>query len=143
MPGGSKKGGGLEVKSAYKAQGYIDPDVMVARGKGTAPFQLKSGNKSSFKMMGSSPMKQLIGAGEGEFQVPVEEKEGVDPWVEKALHAAKTKKAAKVKKVATKKPKKVVTKKTKTVAIGDDVTAKTIKKPKGPKVTKVEKPWLQ
>ena len=134
MPGGSKKGGGLEVKSAYKAQGYIDPDAMVARGKGTAPFQLKSGNKSSFKMMGSSPMKQLIGAGEGEFQVPVEEKEGVDPWVEKALHAAKTKKAAKVKKVATKKPKKVVTKKTKT---------KTIKKPKGPKVTKVEKPWLQ
>ena len=142
MPGGSKKGGGLEVKSAYKAQGYIDPDAMVARGKGTAPFQLKSGNKSSFKMMGSSPMKQFIGAGEGEWLEPVKEKEGVDPWVEKALveKAQKAKVKPKVKKTEAK-PK---VKKTKVKAKAKPKVKKAVKT----KVTKAEKaekalPWLK
>ena len=45
MPGGSKKGGGLEVKSAYKKQAY---------GEAKSPFELKSGNTTSFKLMGGT-----------------------------------------------------------------------------------------
>ena len=61
MPRGSKKGGGLETKSTYKesamkAQGRIDPDAMVARGKGAGPFQMKyQGNSSAFPF--KSPRK--------------------------------------------------------------------------------------
>ena len=57
MPGGNREGGGLEVKSAYKAQGRIDPDAMVSRGKGTSGFQMKyQGKHSAFPF--KSPMKQ-------------------------------------------------------------------------------------
>ena len=42
MPGGSKKGGGLETKKST--------------------FYLKSGNSPLFKTMGSSPLKQVVSA---------------------------------------------------------------------------------
>ena len=51
MPGGSKKGGGLTVKKSavYKKQKF---------GEAKSPFNLKSGNTTPFKKIGSSPAKQ-------------------------------------------------------------------------------------
>jgi len=49
MPGGSKEGGGLEVKSDYKSA--------VASLSDQDPFKMRSGNSPLFKEMGSSPLQ--------------------------------------------------------------------------------------
>ena len=56
MPGGDREGGGLEVKSAYKAKANLTADRQDTGGSRGGPFQMRSGNSPMFKHMGSSPM---------------------------------------------------------------------------------------
>ena len=56
MPGGSKKGGGLETKSTYKESAMkveADPTANRRDTGGRTAFTMKSGNTPMFKYMGS------------------------------------------------------------------------------------------
>ena len=71
----------------FDAKGVIDPDSMVARGKGTSVLQkrsgftMRSGNSPMFKHMGSSPMKDDQGVNHIHDDGTIHDKDGNDKGI--------------------------------------------------------------